>query len=112
MEAQCFQGIVDWMNNAATSKKYPHAPITSWFYWAYNPDSGGVDTIMFNLQAANGDSFTHISQGCQGQSTKQNGQPSGEIWNPFMVLSSPAQCTAIFEQLQLHAQLKRVFNKQ
>lgn len=41
MEAQCFQGIVDWMNVAATSKKYPHAPITSWFYWAYNPDSGG-----------------------------------------------------------------------
>ena len=46
MEAQCFQGIVDWMNNAATSKKYPHAPITSWFYWAYNPDSGGMVTIL------------------------------------------------------------------
>ena len=42
MEAQCFQGIVDWMNVAATSKKYPHAPMTSWFYWAYNPDSGGI----------------------------------------------------------------------
>ncbi|CAL8465540.1 g5076 [Coccomyxa elongata] len=46
MEAQCFQGIVDWMNNAATSKKYPHAPITSWFYWAYNPDSGGTGGIV------------------------------------------------------------------
>ncbi|EIE23036.1 hypothetical protein COCSUDRAFT_63419 [Coccomyxa subellipsoidea C-169] len=46
MEAQCFQGIVDWMNVAATSKKYPHAPMTSWFYWAYNPDSGGTGGIV------------------------------------------------------------------
>jgi hypothetical protein len=42
MEAQCFQGIVDWMNNAGSSKKFPHGRMTSWFYWAYNPDSGGV----------------------------------------------------------------------
>ena len=40
-EAQCFQGIVDWMVNAPTSAKYPHAKMDSWFYWAYNPDSGG-----------------------------------------------------------------------
>ena len=46
MEAQCFQGIVDWMNVAATSKKYPHAPMTSWFYWAYNPDSGGAPPFV------------------------------------------------------------------
>ena len=41
-EAQCFQGIVDWMNVAAGSKHYPHGRMTSWFYWAYNPDSGGA----------------------------------------------------------------------
>ena len=40
-EAQCFQGIVDWMSNAPTSARYRHANMDSWFYWAYNPDSGG-----------------------------------------------------------------------
>jgi hypothetical protein len=41
-ERECFQGIVDWMNNAPISAIYSHSTMTSWFYWAYNPDSGGT----------------------------------------------------------------------
>jgi hypothetical protein len=45
-EAQCFQGIVDWMNGAGLSKRYPHGRMPSWFYWAYNPDSGGALLLL------------------------------------------------------------------
>lgn len=29
------------MNNAPVSANYTHGTMKSWFYWAYNPDSGG-----------------------------------------------------------------------
>ena len=41
-EKECFQGIVDYMNNAGNASSHPHGTMQSWFYWAYNPDSEGA----------------------------------------------------------------------
>lgn len=78
MEAQCFQGIVDWMNNAATSKEYPHAPITSWFYWAYNPDSGGVGIILSHIQAAHAVVPLKFYKTVNGRASVRMVKPLGE----------------------------------
>ena len=48
-ERECFQGIVDWMNNAPNSANYTHGTVKSWFYWAYNPDSGGASSLSLAL---------------------------------------------------------------
>ena len=48
-ERECFQGIVDWMNNAPNSANYTHGTVKSWFYWAYNPDSGGAFSLSIAL---------------------------------------------------------------
>ena len=37
---------MDWMNNAPISANYSHSTMTSWFYWAYNPDSGGAPPTL------------------------------------------------------------------
>ena len=51
-EKECFAGIVDWMNGAPISAAYPHAKIDSWFYWAYNPDSGGCVAMSTSAACA------------------------------------------------------------
>ena len=62
-ERECFQGIVDWMNNAPNSADYTHGTIKSWFYWAYNPDSGGAFSlsIALILHDPRGHTFTGLA---------------------------------------------------
>ena len=48
-EKECFQGIVDYMNNAQNASSHPHGTIKSWFYWAYNPDSEGTVHLACHL---------------------------------------------------------------
>lgn len=45
-DLQTMSDLAAYLNNQGAAADGAHAPITSWFYWAWNPDSGDTGGVV------------------------------------------------------------------